>query len=173
MSADKKGFKLYKIYSETCLLYLGRTKQPLKSRLHQHFFKAPMVREINVDAVTKIECALFPTEADMNVYEIYLINKLKPVLNRDDKAKDELTFELPPVQFIEYECHLMEKWREEIHLADAADKENRECKRNLELEKSAKRKEIFSREDLSVDEKEDLWCSWLEEFYEPVRNSLF
>lgn len=172
LDADKKGFKLYKIYSENCLLYLGRTKQPLKTRLHQHFFKAPMVREINIDAVTKIECALFPTEADMNVMEVYLINKLKPVLNRDDKAKDELTFELPSVQFFEYECHLMQKWSDEIHLADAADKGKRERNRKLELEKSEKRKEIFNRDDISLNEKQELWWAWLEEFYEPVRNSL-
>ena len=172
LDADKKGFKLYKIYSENCLLYLGRTKQPLKTRLHQHFFKAPMVREINIDAVTKIEYALFPTEADMNVMEVYFINKLKPVLNRDDKAKDELTFEFSPVQFAEYSCHLMEKWREEIYMADAADKEKRERKRELEIEKSAKRKEIYGRDDLSIEEKQELWWNWLEEFYEPVRNGL-
>ena len=69
MSTKKKHFILYKIYSENCLLYLGRTKQPLNRRLHNHFFKAPMVRAINIEAVKKIEFVEFETEADMNVME--------------------------------------------------------------------------------------------------------
>lgn len=173
MDADKKGFKLYKIYSENCLLYLGRTKQPLKQRLHGHFFKKPMVREINIEAVTRIEYASFTTEADMYLMEVYYINKLKPVLNRDDKARDALTIELPEASFIEYACPLMDKWRNEIRVADEAIAEKRNQKLKLEQEKHDKRKEIFGDENLSLEEKQELWWAWLEEYYEPVRNSLF
>ena len=172
MSTDKKNFILYKIYSEYCLLYIGRTKQPLKRRLHNHFFKAPMVRAINIECVTKIEYALFPSEADMNVMEVYYINKLKPVLNRDDKAKDGLTIHLPEVPFQEYHCDLMSKWREEIRQADAADEVKRKRKVQLEEERWAKHKEIFDRVDISLDEKREQWWKWIEEVYEPVRNSL-
>lgn len=172
MDADKKGFILYKIFSDNCLLYLGRTKQPLKRRLHAHFFKTPMVREINIECVTRIEYAVFPSEADMNVMEIYYINKLKPVLNRDDKAKDDLTIVLPEVSFQEYHCHLMDKWREEIRIANAANEEKQKLKRQLENEKATKRKEIFDREDLTLGEKQEQWWTWLEQVYEPVRNGL-
>ncbi len=172
MSADKKGFILYKIYSENCLLYLGRTKQPLKRRLHGHFFKAKMVREINIECVTKIEYAVFETEADMNVYEIYYINKLKPVLNRDDKAKDTLTVILPEAEFHEYHCHLMDRWREEIQALDAADQERQKIKIQIEAEKWEKHKAIFDRDDISLDEKRERWWRWLEEVYEPLRNGL-
>ena len=168
---DEK-FILYKIYSENCLLYLGRTKQPLQRRLHSHFFKKPMVREINIECITKIEYAEFPTEADMNVMEIYYINKLKPPLNRDDKAKDELTIKLPEVHFMEFECSLMDKWREEIRLADEADKEKQRRKHKLEMEKVKKHKEIFGKPDISMKEKQEQWWTWLETVYEPVRNGL-
>lgn len=172
MEADKTNYILYKIYSENCLLYLGRTKQPLNRRLHSHFFKKPMVREINIDCVTKIEYAVFPSEADMNVMEVYLINKLKPVLNRDDKARDQLTIRLPEPEFKEHHCHLIDRWREEIHLADAADQEKKQLKHQLEQEKLDKLKEIFDREDISLEEKRERWWSWLEQVYEPMRNGL-
>lgn len=172
MSTETKNFILYKIYSENCLLYLGRTKQPLQRRLHAHFFKAPMVRDINIECVTKIEYALFPTEADMNVMEIYYINKLKPPLNRDDKAKDALTIELPDVPFQEYVCPLMSKWREQIRIADLENQEKQKLKRQLEMEKRDKRREIFGQADVPLQEREEQWSAWLEEVYEPVRNGL-
>jgi hypothetical protein len=74
-----------------------------------------MHRSINIDLVTKIEYAIFHTEADMNLYEIYFINKLKPYLNVDDKTGDELTVMLPDVEFKVFECHLWDKWKAEIH----------------------------------------------------------
>lgn len=172
MGVKKTVFTLYKIYSENCLLYIGRTKQPLQTRLHSHFFKKPMVREINIEAVTKIEAASFPTEADMYLYEIYYINKFKPPLNRDDKARDELTISLPEVQFQEFHCPLMKVWREKIRDTDAQYEENRRLKNELEMEKNDKHKEIFSREDISTEEKQALWCDWLESVYEPIRNEL-
>lgn len=172
MAGKEKHYILYKIYSENCLLYLGRTTQPLNARLHNHFFKTPMVREININAVTKIEFAEFPSQADMNVYEIYFINKLKPILNRDDKAKDELTITLPAVEWQEYHCRLMSKWREEIRKADEADENKRKLRAQLETERLEKHREIFDREDMSLEEKRELWWNWLETVYEPVRNSL-
>ena len=38
------------------------------------------------------------TMADMHIYEIYYINKYKPVLNKDSLAEDELTIELPEIK---------------------------------------------------------------------------
>ncbi|GGF72107.1 hypothetical protein GCM10010912_16540 [Paenibacillus albidus] len=113
-----KGFILYKIYEDWGMLYLGRTKQDLQSRLRGHFFRKPMHRSVNIERVTKIEYAEFQSEADMFLYEVYLINKFKPPLNVDDKAHDELTVELPPVEFREFDCKLMEKWKETISKQD-------------------------------------------------------
>ena len=86
-----QGFILYRIWYGDVLVYLGRTKQPLQSRIHGHLFKKPMQRSISINLVTKIEYAEFLSEADMNLYEIYFINLWKPPLNIDDKCKDELT----------------------------------------------------------------------------------
>lgn len=107
-------FTLYKIYYGDALAYLGRTRQPLKRRLHGHFFKKRLHKAIDIFRVTRIERAEFLTCADMYLYEIYYINKLHPLLNRDDAADDDLSVSLPEVEFCEFECDLMEKWRAEI-----------------------------------------------------------
>ncbi|HWS29728.1 MAG TPA: hypothetical protein VN512_06365 [Clostridia bacterium] len=107
-------FTLYKIYYGDMLAYLGRTRQPLKRRLHGHFFKKRLHKAIDIFAVTRIECAQFKTCADMYLYEIYYINTLHPLLNRDDAAPDELTVALPEVAFTAFECDLMEKWKAEV-----------------------------------------------------------
>lgn len=107
-------FILYKIYYGDTLAYLGRTRQPLKRRLHGHFFKKKLHKAIDIFAVTRIEYAEFATCADMYLYEIYYINILHPLLNRDDAAPDELTVVLPEVAFTEFECNLMEKWKAEV-----------------------------------------------------------
>lgn len=172
-TTPKTEYIIYKIYSENCLLYVGRTKQPLKRRLHGHFFKAPMHRAINIECVTKIEYVTLLTEADMFVWEVILINQLKPPLNRDDKAKDQLTLDLPPLPFREFNCDLMEKWKEQIRVADERDLEKRRRRVQLEKERGQKRAEIRSRTDLTPEEKDEMYTEWLIEYYEPVRNELF
>lgn len=105
---------LYRIYYSDNIIYLGRTKQKINDRLRGHFFSKPMHKTISIHNVNKIEIAECKTESDMTVYEVYYINKLKPVLNRDDKAYDELTIELPELNWIEHNCHLLEKWKDQI-----------------------------------------------------------
>ena len=106
-------FTLYKIYYGDELVYLGRTQQPLKRRLHGHFFKKRLQKALDVHRVSRVECAQFSTCADMYLYEIYYLNKLHPALNRDDVAGDGLTVSLPEVEFTAFECDLMDKWRAE------------------------------------------------------------
>ena len=130
MAKDKKkqpwlpdnfeGFTLYRIYYGDTLVYLGRTMQPLQDRIRGHLFKKPMQREISIDLVTKIEYATFETQADMFLYEIYFINLWHPPLNRDDKAHDNLTIQLPDVEWKLFETKLWEKWKEQIHTNDKA-----------------------------------------------------
>lgn len=117
------SFVLYKIYYGDTLIYLGRTKQPLKDRIRGHLFKKPMHREIGINLVSKIEFAEFKSEADMNVYEIYYINKFKPPLNRDDKAHDELTVILPEVEWKVFSTPLWDKWKAKISTSDAEEEE--------------------------------------------------
>lgn len=118
--ANPKGYILYRIWYGDSLVYLGRTKQPLQSRIHGHLFKKPMHRSINIELVTKIEYTEFQTESDMNLYEIYFINLWKPTLNVDDKCKDDLSVRLPDVEWKVFITHLWDKWKNEIHVIDDA-----------------------------------------------------
>lgn len=113
-----QGFIIYRIWYGDILVYLGRTKQPLQSRIHGHLFKKPMHRSISINLVTKIEYAEFQTESDMNLYEIYYINLWKPPLNIDDKCKDELTVHLPEIEWKIFTTPLWDKWEREIAAAD-------------------------------------------------------
>lgn len=113
-----QGFILYRIWYGDTLVYLGRTKQPLQSRIHGHLFKKPMHRSISVNLVTKIEYVELPTEADMNLYEIYFINLWKPSLNIDDKCKDSLTVRLPDVEWKTFTTPLWDKLKIEIATLD-------------------------------------------------------
>lgn len=114
MAQKVQGFLLYRIYYGDTLVYVGRTKQPLQSRIRGHLFAKPMHRTIAIEQVTKIEYARFQTEADMNLYEIYFILKDKPPLNVDDKTRDALTIELPPVEWRLFTTPLWDKWMAEI-----------------------------------------------------------
>ena len=50
----------------------------------------------------------------MNLYEIYYILKLHPPLNVDDNTRDNLTVEMPEVEFKEAEFPLWEKWKKQL-----------------------------------------------------------
>lgn len=116
--ASPKGFILYRIYYGDCLAYLGRTKQPLQARIRGHMFATPMHRAIDIHNVTKIEYTELTTEADMNLYEIYLINLWKPPLNVDDKAKDSLTIRLPELEWKEFFPSRWDEWKTELEPDD-------------------------------------------------------
>lgn len=116
--ASPKGFILYKIWYGDCLVYLGRTKQPLQARIRGHMFAKPMHRAIDIHNVTKIEYTKLQTEADMNLYEIYFINLYKPPLNIDDKAQDNLTIQLPELKWEEFIPSKWEEWKIELFSED-------------------------------------------------------
>lgn len=131
-------FTLYKIYYGDALAYLGRTRQPLKRRLHGHFFKKKLHKGIDIFQVTRIEYAEFPTCADMYLYEIYYINKLHPLLNRDDAAQDELTVALPEAAFAAFDCDLMDKWKAEVLLRQEQQRARRKEQREQRAAKAAR-----------------------------------
>lgn len=116
---QQRTYTLYKIFYDDFVAYLGRTSQPLQTRLRGHFFARPMHRNIDINGVSRIEYAECATCADMYLYEIYYINLLKPPLNCDDRAKDDLTVSLPELNWESYTCPLMDKWREALAVKDA------------------------------------------------------
>ena len=105
---------VYRIYSGDYIVYVGRTNQPLRNRIRGHLFAKPMHRVIDINSVTKVDFHEFQTEADMNLYEIYYILKLHPPLNVDDNTRDNLTVEMPEVEFKEAEFPLWEKWKKQF-----------------------------------------------------------
>lgn len=114
-----QGFLIYRIWYGDCLVYVGRTKQPLQSRIRGHLFNKPMHRTVNIEQVTKIEYTELGSEADMNLYEIYYILRLHPPLNVDDKARDDLSVTLPELEWKEFTTPLWEGWRQEIAKQDS------------------------------------------------------
>ena len=150
------GFTLYRIYYGDHIVYLGRTKQPLQNRIRGHLFKKPMHRELYIEQISKIEYSTFKTEADMYLYEIYFINLWHPPLNRDDKATDDLTVELPPVEWKAFETKLWEKWKKEIEENDAADAARKKKKMEVfEKDREMRRKRITGL--ITEDEYWDFW----------------
>lgn len=119
------NYILYKIYYHDELAYIGRTTQDLKNRLRMHFFHTnKIVKQLDILQVTKIEYTVLNTQADMYLYEIYLINLYHPPCNVDDNAKDDLSdfIVLPKLEFYEYKDPIIDKWKEKQieHLIDAA-----------------------------------------------------
>lgn len=121
MRRQQVQYLIYRIYYDSLanesgevLAYVGRTKQKLSDRLRGHVFGAKMHRVICARIVTRIEYAVLPTEADMNLYEIYHILTDKPLLNRDDTTKDLPTVELPPLEWMPYEPPRWGEWLAEI-----------------------------------------------------------
>lgn len=119
------NYILYKIYYHDELAYIGRTTQDLKNRLRMHFFHTnKIVKQLDILQVTKIEYTVLNTQADMYLYEIYLINLYHPPCNVDDNAKDDLSdfIVLPKLEFYEYKDPIIDKWKAKQieHLIDTA-----------------------------------------------------
>lgn len=147
----QQNFLLYRIYYGEDIVYLGRTKQRLQDRIHGHLFKKPMMRNINIELVSRIEYAVFLSEADMNVYEVYYINLYRPALNRDDKARDSLTISLPEVQWELFTTKLWEKWRQQIASNDI--KDALEQKRKAEFGEERHRMRVKLRQNEITEEE--------------------
>ena len=140
----KEPFCLYRIYSENCLLYVGTTTRPLQDKLHEHFFKAPKVKPINIECVAKIEYALLATEADLIVSEAYNINRLKPALNFCDKACDSLTISIPDPTFYLFQSEQLNIWKAQIKAENEKDANKCWLKMQIEKERQLKQMEVLS-----------------------------
>lgn len=157
---NEKQFIIYKIYYGDILTYIGQTAQQIDRRLHKHFFAASHIRKIDPRAVTKVEVANCVTRADMNVYEKYYIELLKPSLNCLEKDTDLLTIRLPDLNFFPVDIPLMAKWRARI-----ADRENEES-----LQKKANHERFLALQEL----KRRRRCGEVsEDDYDILRDELF
>lgn len=157
---NEKQYIIYKVYYGDILAYIGQTAQQINRRLHKHFFAASHIRKIDPRAVTKVEVAVCLTRADMNVYEKYYIELLKPPLNSLEKDTDLLTIRLPDLDFCAVDIPLMDKWRAKI-----AEKENEES-----LQKKANHERFIALQEL----KRKRRCGEIsEDEYDIMRDALF
>jgi hypothetical protein len=101
-----------------------------------------MMRKIDPRDVTRIEYAVFASRADMNLYEIYYIEKQKPPLNFADKHTDKLTVALPDVDFVEHRCKLLGKWRAEIERKEQCEAARKKEVMDAEIQKRELRRQF-------------------------------
>ena len=106
-----KQYILYKIYMGHKCVYIGSTTGDLTATLRTHFFGKE--NTLDIERVSKIEYVALPSYADCLVYKTYLVNLNKPLYNKSDKARDELSnnIELPNVNFVEYNNPIIDKWK--------------------------------------------------------------
>ena len=64
---------IYKLYKDYKLVYIGKSKC-IKSRIKEHL----KTKEFN-----SFDFTLMSNKSDINLMEIYLIDKYKPILNKD------------------------------------------------------------------------------------------
>ena len=103
---------LYKIYMGHKCVYVGSTTVDLTATLRTHFFGKDNV--LDIERVSKIEYVMMPSQADCLVYKTYYVNLNKPLYNKSDKARDELSenISLSDLNFVEYNNPIIEKWKE-------------------------------------------------------------
>lgn len=102
---------LYRIYYGHKIVFVGATNFDLTSTLRVDFFGQ---NSLDIARVSKIEYATLPSMADCIVYKTYFINKLKPLCNKSDRSRDELSnnIVLPELNFVEYNNSIVGKWKE-------------------------------------------------------------
>jgi hypothetical protein len=82
------------ISPEQEVVYVGKSKS-LGKRI-----PGSLKERISKKNIAYISYAITDTKADMEIYEKYYINELKPVLNSADKFEDFPTIEFPPLKFV-------------------------------------------------------------------------
>ena len=132
----QQTFLVYRIYDADGVFYVGRTSQPLKTRMRQHMASTNNGSEIpHIDpkTVKRIEFALCASEADMYLYEVYYINKLHPQMNVDAKASDFLTVQLPELKWHGYQFYReMKNWEMLYANAEMDERINRQKMNHLD-----------------------------------------
>lgn len=80
------------------IIYVGRT-QDIESRMYNHY-----LNDYWWEFVDKIYIGITNSETDMAIYEIYYINKYKPIYNTKDKFSDSdfPTLQLEELSFIRF-----------------------------------------------------------------------
>lgn len=88
---------IYKMFNKNDeIIYIGKTLN-LKERIKQHKQEKDWFCEVSI-----IYYAVCESKTDMDIYEIYYINKCNPKYNLLNAHKEKFKYELPELRFIEY-----------------------------------------------------------------------
>lgn len=84
------GYYIYQFVNDRNeTIYVGKTKN-IKNRMISHFTSGHLPKEC-YNAISKILYAEFSSGIDMDIYEIYYINKYKPKYNTESKYESNST----------------------------------------------------------------------------------
>ncbi len=102
---------LYKIYMGHKCVYIDTTTWDLTATLRTKFFGKE--NSLDLERVSKIEYATLPSQADCFVYKAYLVNSLKPIYNKSDRARDVLSpgIVLSELNWVQYSNPILDKWK--------------------------------------------------------------
>lgn len=105
-------YKIYKLYNNYDLLYVGKTKNPI-GRLRRHLSEKEWRNEI-----THIEIAECRNQIDMDIYEKYYINKLNAKYNIASVYNEQPTFNIEELSFKRYRLKEFINQHKSIELND-------------------------------------------------------
>jgi Nuclease subunit of the excinuclease complex len=97
MKVETDSFYVYFFYdSKDRLLYIGKTTS-VRARMKQHFSRLCVENEpwknlVDKDKITLYKCN---NPTDLDIYEVFFINKYKPLYNKDRVFGYTPSFELP------------------------------------------------------------------------------
>lgn len=78
--------------NENNILYVGKTKNSLNNRIRQHFSENGHLDKKCYEKVSFIEYIELKNKIEMDIKELYYINKWKPIFNSKDKNDEDFDF---------------------------------------------------------------------------------
>lgn len=88
---------IYILYKDNDIVYVGKSERCVMNRIRKHVSTTSVEYK---SAITGIDVYIIPNTANMDVAEIYLINKYKPVLNKESNSDAVLTLDIPNIDSI-------------------------------------------------------------------------
>ena len=85
---------IYSLLLDNKIVYIGKANTCMKSRVSQHYGSS------RSKVFNKVVAYKIIGDANINVAEVYLINKLKPLHNEADKGNSLLTLVIPNIDDI-------------------------------------------------------------------------
>jgi predicted GIY-YIG superfamily endonuclease len=89
---NNRDYFLYRLYCKDSIVYIGKTNN-LRDRISQH------KKDKDFDSYDYY----IGNKSDVNIYELYYIDKIKPIYNKDCNVKSKSNLRLKELEFIKNE----------------------------------------------------------------------